>query len=70
MIDAHICDGPRAGPRPGCVPSLNDDRRRDARLGRPGEGEVTVKRSCRRPRVVLKPENPALVAIVVDPKHR
>ena len=35
-----------------------------------GEGEVTVKRYLREgSRVVLKPENPAMTPIVVDPKR-
>ena len=70
MIDAHICDG-----------DLVVVRRQDSAQpneivvalieAEGGEGEATVKRFLRDgPRIVLKPENPALTPIVVDTRER
>lgn len=70
MIGAHICDG-----------DLVVVRRQDtaqpqdivvALLDSPdGEGEATVKRFLRDgDRIVLKPENPALEPLVIDPGRR
>jgi repressor LexA len=70
MIGAHICDGDlvvvrkqdSAQPNEIVVALIDAEG---------GEGEATVKRFLRDgPRVVLKPENPALDPIVIDTRER
>jgi repressor LexA len=70
MIDAHICDGDlvlvrrqdTAQPNDIVVALLESET---------SEGEATVKRFLRDgQRVVLKPENPTMAPIVVDPRER
>jgi repressor LexA len=70
MIGAHICDGDlvlvrrqdSAQPNDIVVALIDADG---------GEGEATVKRFLRDgPRVVLKPENPALAPIVIDTREQ
>jgi len=70
MIGAHICDGDlvlvrrqdSAQPNEIVVALIDSESE---------EGEATVKRFLRDgPRIVLKPENPALSPIVVDPRVR
>ena len=70
MIGAHICDGDlvlvrqQESAQPNeIVVALID--------GESGEGEATVKRFLRDgPRIVLKPENPALKPIIVDTREQ
>jgi repressor LexA len=70
MIDAHICDGDlvlvrrqdSAQPQDIVVALLESET---------SEGEATVKRYLRDgDRIVLKPENPTMPPIVVDPAQR
>ena len=70
MIGAHICDGDlvlvrqqeSAQPNEIVVALIE---------GESGEGEATVKRFLRDgPRIVLKPENPALKPIIVDTREQ
>lgn len=70
MIEAHICDGDlvlvhrqdSAQPNDIVVALLESEA---------SEGEATVKRFLRDGhRVVLKPENPTMAPIVVDPRER
>src|SRR6266550_2178483 len=70
MIGAHICDGDlvlvrrqdSAQPNDIVVALIDAEG---------GEGEATVKRFLRDgPRVVLKPENPALAPIVIDTREQ
>jgi repressor LexA len=70
MIDAHICDGDlvlvrrqdTAQPNDIVVALLESET---------SEGEATVKRFLRDgSRIVLKPENPRMTPIIVDPNQR
>ena len=70
MIDAHICDGDLVLVRRQDSAQTNDIV--VAWLeSEASEGEATVKRFLRDgERVVLKPENPTMAPIVVDPSER
>jgi repressor LexA len=71
MIDAHICDGDLVLVRKQESAQSNDIVVAMVASEATGEGEVTVKRYLREgARVVLKPENPTMSPIVVDPRHR
>ena len=70
MIDAHICDGDLVLVRRQDSAHSNDIVVAMIASDATGEGEVTVKRYVRDgSRVVLKPENPTMAPIVVDPKR-
>jgi repressor LexA len=70
MIDAHICDGDLVLVRRQDSAHANDIVVAMIASDATGEGEVTVKRYVRDgSRVVLKPENPTMAPIVVDPKR-
>ena len=70
MIDAHICDGDLVLVRRQDSAHSNDIVVAMIASDATGEGEVTVKRYVRDGSgVVLKPENPAMAPIVVDPKR-
>ena len=71
MIDAHICDGDLVVVRRQDTAAPNDIVVAAVASDATGEAEATVKRYVRDGgRVVLKPENPAMAPIVVDPKER
>ena len=71
MIDAHICDGDLVLVRRQETAHSNDIVVAMVASEATGEGEATVKRYLRDgARVVLKPENPTMSPIVVDPKQR
>jgi repressor LexA len=66
MIGAHICEGDLVIVRRQDTAQPNDIV--VAVLGGGGQAEATVKRFTRdRERVILKPENPAMAPIVVEP---
>lgn len=70
MIGAHICDGDLVLVRRQDSAQPNDIVVALLDSGAP-EGEATVKRFLRDgDRIVLKPENPAMEPIVVDPRER
>jgi repressor LexA len=71
MIDAHICDGDLVLVRrqDSAQPSDIVVAMVESEAG--GETEATVKRFLRDgPRIVLKPENPTMTPLVVDPSQR
>jgi len=69
MIGAHICDGDLVVVRKQSAAQPNDIV--VAMLGEGSEAEATVKRFVPDgSRVVLKPENPTMEPIVVDPRSR
>ncbi len=69
MIGAHICDGDLVVVRKQSTAQPNDIV--VAMLGEGAEAEATVKRFVPDgARVVLKPENPSMAPIVVDPRSR
>jgi repressor LexA len=71
MIGAHICDGDLVLVRQQDTAHANDIVVAMVGSEATGEGEVTVKRYLRDgSRVVLKPENPTMTALVVDPRER
>jgi len=71
MIDAHICDGDLVLVRRQDSAQSNDIVVAMVASDVTGEGEATVKRYLRDgSRVVLKPENPTMSPIVIDPKQR
>jgi len=71
MIDAHICDGDLVLVRRQDAAQPNDIVAAMVESEAGGEPEATVKRFLRDgPRVVLKPENPSMTPIVVDPTRR
>src|SRR5881296_2757169 len=71
MIDAHICDGDLVLVRRQETAHSNDIVVAMVASDATGEGEATVKRYLRDGAcVVLKPENPTMSPIVVDPKQR
>jgi repressor LexA len=71
MIDAHICDGDLVLVRRQDTAHVNDIVVAMIASDATGEGEATVKRYLRDGgRVVLKPENPTMSPIVVDPKQQ
>jgi repressor LexA len=71
MIDAHICDGDLVLVRRQDSAQPNDIVVAMVASDATGEGEATVKRYLRDgARVVLKPENPTMAPIVVDPRQR
>ncbi len=71
MIDAHICDGDLVLVRRQDSAQPNDIVAALVESDAGGETEATVKRFLRDgPRVVLKPENPTMAPIVVDPARR
>jgi repressor LexA len=71
MIDAHICDGDLVLVRRQDTAQTNDIVVAMVASDATGEAEATVKRYLRDgSRVVLKPENPAMTPLVVDPKQR
>jgi repressor LexA len=70
MIDAHICDGDLVLVRRQDTAQINDIVAALVESGT-GEAEATVKRYQRDgQRVVLKPENPTMSPIVIDPSRR
>jgi len=71
MIEAHIVDGDLVLVRRQDSAQPNDIVVALVESEAGGEGEATVKRFLRDgPRIVLKPENPAMTPIVVDPAER
>jgi len=71
MIDAHICDGDLVLVRRQDSAQPNDIVVAMIESDAGGEAEATVKRFLRDgSRVVLKPENPTMTPIVVDPARR
>jgi repressor LexA len=71
MIDAHICDGDLVLVRRQDTAHANDIVVAMVASEATGEGEATVKRYLRDgPRIVLKPENPTMTPLVVDPRQR
>jgi len=71
MIDAHICDGDLVLVRRQDAAQPNDIVAAMVESAAGGEPEATVKRFLRDgPRVVLKPENPSMAPIVIDPTRR
>jgi repressor LexA len=71
MIDAHICDGDLVLVRRQDAAQPNDIVAAMVESEAGGEPEATVKRFLRDgPRVVLKPENPSMAPIVIDPTRR
>ena len=71
MIDAHICDGDLVLVRRQDSANPNDIVVAMVASDATGEAEATVKRYLRDgARVVLKPENPTMSALVVDPRQR
>jgi repressor LexA len=71
MIDAHICDGDLVLVRRQDSAQPNDIVAAMVESEVGGEAEATVKRFLRDgPRVVLKPENPTMAPIVIDPTRR
>jgi repressor LexA len=70
MIDAHICDGDLVLVRRQDSAGSNDIVVAMIASDATGEGEVTVKRYVRDgSRVLLKPENPTMTPMVVDPRR-
>jgi repressor LexA len=70
MIDAHICDGDLVVVRRQDSATSNDIVVAMIASDATGEGEVTVKRYVRDgSRVLLKPENPTMTPMVVDPRR-
>src|SRR5437773_12409145 len=71
MIDAHICDGDLVLVRRQDSAQPNDIVVAMVESEAGGDPEATVKRFLRDgPRVVLKPENPTMTPIVLDPTRR
>ena len=71
MIDAHICDGDLVLVRRQDSAQPNDIVVAMVASDATGEGEATVKRYLRDgQRVVLKPENPTMTPLVIDPRQR
>ena len=71
MIDAHICDGDLVLVRRQDTAHVNDIVVAMVASDATGEGEATVKRYLKDgSRIVLKPENPTMTPLVVDPKQR
>jgi len=71
MIDAHICDGDLVLVRRQDSAHVNDIVVAMVASDATGEGEATVKRYLKDgSRIVLKPENPTMTPLVVDPKQR
>jgi repressor LexA len=71
MIDAHICDGDLVLVRRQETAHPNDIVVAMVASDATGEGEATVKRYLRDgQRIVLKPENPTMTPLVVDPRQR
>jgi repressor LexA len=71
MIDAHICDGDLVLVRRQDSAQPNDIVAAMVESEAGGDPEATVKRFLRDgPRVVLKPENPTMAPIVIDPTRR
>jgi len=71
MVDAHICDGDLVLVRRQNSAQPNDIVAAMVESEAGGEPEATVKRFLRDgPRVVLKPENPTMAPIVIDPTRR
>ena len=71
MIDAHICDGDLVLVRRQENAQANDIVVAMVASDATGEGEATVKRYLKDgPRIVLKPENPTMSPLVIDPKQR
>ncbi len=71
MIDAHICDGDLVLVRRQDSAHTNDIVVAMVESEATGEGEATVKRYLRDgARIVLKPENPSMSPLVVDPRQR
>jgi len=71
MIDVHICYGDLVLVRRHDSAQPNDTVAAMVESEAGGEPEATVKRFLRDgPRVVLKPENPSMTPIVVDPTRR
>ena len=71
MIDAHICDGDLVLVRRQDSAATNDIVVAAVASEATGEAEATVKRYFRDgARIVLKPENPTMAPIVVDPRER
>lgn len=71
MIDAHICDGDLVLVRRQDSAQPNDIVAAMVESEAGSEPEATVKRFLRDgPRVVLKPENPTMVPIVIDPTRQ
>jgi len=71
MIDAHICDGDLVLVRRQESAQPNDIVVAMLESEAGGDAEATVKRYLRDgPRVVLKPENPTMQPIVVEPGQR
>jgi repressor LexA len=71
MIDVHICDGDLVLVRRQDSAQPNDIVAAMVESEAGGEPEATVKRFLRDgPRVVLKPENPSMAPIVIDPTRR
>jgi repressor LexA len=70
MIDAHICDGDLVLVRRQDSAQPNDIVVAMVASDATGEGEATVKRYLRDgQRVVLKPENPTMAPLVIDPRQ-
>src|SRR5262245_26957686 len=71
MIDAHICDGDLVLVRRQDTAVANDIVVAAVASDATAEAEATVKRYLRDgARIVLKPENPTMSPIVVDPRER
>jgi repressor LexA len=71
MIEAHICDGDLVLVRRQDSAQPNDIVAALVESDAGGDTEATVKRFLRDgPRVVLKPENPTMTPLVVDPARR
>ena len=71
MIDAHICDGDLVLVRRQESAQVNDIVVAMIASDATGEAEATVKRYLRDgQRVVLKPENPTMTPLVIDPRQR
>jgi repressor LexA len=71
MIDAHICDGDLVLVRRQDNAQVNDIVVAAVASEATDEPEATVKRYLRDgARIVLKPENPTMAPIVVDPRQR
>ena len=71
MIDAHICDGDLVLVRRQDTAVANDIVVAAVASDATAEPEATVKRYLRDgARIVLKPENPTMSPIVVDPRER
>ena len=71
MIDAHICDGDLVLVRRQENAQANDIVVAMVASDATGEGEATVKRYLKDgSRIVLKPENPTMSPLIIDPKQR